>query len=61
MKLFRRKTLLSTQKLEIILYLFQSGRWELGFTYDINGNPLFDINLIFIHLSFEFINTNKPF
>jgi len=39
------------------LYLFQEGRWELGFTLDINGGwkPswrtwLFCINFIFIHI-----------
>jgi hypothetical protein len=52
MKLFRHYN--STY---VDLYLFQDGRWELGFTLDINGHSkpdwstwLFSINLIFIHI-----------
>lgn len=46
----------------ISLYLFQGGRWELGFTLDINGRIdskpewktwLFAINLIFIHIEIQ--------
>lgn len=51
----RRFTLRDKPPLEITLYLFQEGRWELGLTYDINGDPLFAINFIFIHLEFTFI------
>lgn len=43
----------------ISLYLFQRGRWELGFTLDINGGMtsepdwstwLFSINMIYVYI-----------
>jgi hypothetical protein len=55
MRLYRQIKLVTNKKLEVRLYLFQSGRWELGLTFDTNGHPLFAINFIFIHLEFEFL------
>lgn len=54
-KLYRRLEFINTKRFEATLYLFQDGRWELGLTFDTNGNPLFCINFIFIHFEFEFI------
>lgn len=54
MRLFKQIYLHKSKRLDIRLYLFQSGRWELGFTFDTNGSPLFVINFIFIHFEFEF-------
>jgi len=50
---FRRFHLIDSQKFFVDLYLFQDGRYEIGITYDRNGNHLVDINLIFIHLEIE--------
>lgn len=59
MRLYKQIYLLKSKRLEIRLYLFQSGRWEIGLTYDINGRPLFAINFIFIHFEFEFFKQER--
>jgi hypothetical protein len=57
MNIFKFRQIKLNRYMEI--YLFQSGRWELGFTLDINGRIdckpewstwLFSINFIFIYL-----------
>lgn len=42
----------------VTLYLFQEGRWEFGLTFDVNGQPLFSINLISLHLEIDFDRSN---
>jgi len=36
-------------------YLFESGRWSLGITFDINGYPLLAISLIIFHIEVNFM------
>lgn len=50
-----RKAQFEWKYLRIGLYAFQEKRWEAGINYDMNGDPLLSINLICLHIEFEFI------
>lgn len=40
-------------------YMFESGRWSLGVSFDINGYPLLAITLIFFSVEFNFMRGFK--